>query len=105
MMILLNDSLLDDYSKQSVQLKDTFFCFLDELKYVPCSVGEPLGLPWDKYMTNKGGQVLDPENTRGTGVSILVDSDIITYVHKLVCDIDVNSRSVPVQQCAVQKLF
>ena len=105
MMILLNDSLLDDYSKQSVQLKDTFFCFLDELKCVPCSVGEPLSLPWDKYMTNKGGQVLDPENTRGTGVSILVDSDIITYVHKLVCDIDVNSRSVPVQQCAVPKLF
>lgn len=101
MMILLSDSLIEDYSKQSVQLKNTFFCYLDELKGVPCSVGEPLGLPWDKYMTNKGGQVLDPANTRGTGVSILVDTDIITYVHKLVCDIDV--CGVPVQQCAVYK--
>ena len=47
--------------------------------------------PWDKYIFNKGGQVLSPDLTNGTGVSILTDSDVISYVHKLVCDIDVSS--------------
>lgn len=91
MNMLIGDSLLDDFSRQSVQLKNTFFVYLDALGGVPGAVGETLEKPWDKYLTNKGGQVLSPDRTRGTGVSILVETDLISFVHKLVCDIDVSS--------------
>jgi hypothetical protein len=90
MMMLIGESLPEDFSKQSVQLKNTFMVYLDPLHGVPCSVGHRLDAPWDKYITNKGGQVLDPERTKGTGVSILIESDEESYVHKLVFDIDVN---------------
>lgn len=91
MMMLIGDSMLEDFAKQSAQLKNMFFVYLDSLNGVVSSVGEPLDVPWDKYQTNKGGQVLSPDRTRGTGVSILVDTDLISFVHKLVCDIDVSS--------------
>lgn len=91
MMMLIGESLIDDFSRQSVQLKNMFFVYLDALGGVPGSIGDTLEKPWDKYLTNKGGQVLSPDRTRGTGVSILVDSDLISFVHKLVCDIDVSS--------------
>jgi len=57
-------------------------------------MGEPIVMPWDKYITNKGGQVLDPARTVKTGVSILVETDLISFVHKLVCDIDVDGVHV-----------
>ena len=91
MMMLIGDSMPEDFSKQSVMLKNSFFVYLDPLGGVPGSVGERLDDPWDKYIFNKGGQVLSPDLTNGTGVSILTDSDAISYVHKLVCDIDVSS--------------
>lgn len=92
MMMLIGESLPEDFSKQSVQLKNTFMVYLDPLHGVPCSVGHRLDAPWDKYITNKGGQVLDPERTKGTGVSILIESDEESYVHKLVFDIDVKAE-------------
>ena len=93
MLRLLDASLIDDYARQSVQLKNTFFCYLDMLGGVPASMGDPIVMPWDKYITNKGGQVLDPCKTVKTGVAILVESSLISFLHKLVCDIDVNLAS------------
>ena len=93
MNLLIGDSLIDDFSRQSIQLKNTFYTYLDALGGVPGSIGDTLEKPWDKYLTNKGGQVLSPDRTRGTGVSILVESDMISFVHKLVCDIDVSSTT------------
>ena len=92
MMMLIGDSMPEDFSKQSVMLKNSFFVYLDP-DGVPGSVGERMDDPWDKYIFNKGGQVLSPDLTKGTGVSILTDSDAVSYVHKLVCDIDVSSTT------------
>ena len=90
MMMLIGDSCLEDFAKQTAKLKNMFFVYLEPLNGAPASSGGSLEVPWDKYQTNKGGQVLDPELTRGTGVSILVDSDRESYVHKLVADEDVS---------------
>lgn len=91
MMMLIGDSGPEDFSKQSVQLKNTFYVELDPKGGIPGSVGHRLDSPWDKYITNKGGQVLDPTRTKGTGVSILIEFDGESYVHKLVFDMDVRS--------------
>lgn len=91
MNLLIGDSMLEEFSKQSAQLKNMFFVHLESKGGVPASVGGSLEVPWDKYQTNKGGQVLSPDLTNGTGVSILIDSMVVAYVHKLVCDIDVSS--------------
>lgn len=99
MIRLLDASLIDDFSRQSIQLKNTFFCYLDALGGVPAAMGEPIVMPWDKYITNKGGQVLDPARTMSTGVSILVETDLISFVHKLVCDLDVDGVPAWRQAC------
>ena len=94
MMMLIGDSLPEDFSKQSIQLKNTFYVHLDSKGGIgiPGAVGQRLDSPWDKYITNKGGQVLDPTRTKGTGVSILIESDNESYVHKLVFDMDVGAE-------------
>lgn len=91
MMLLIGDSMLEEFSKQSAQLKNMMYVYLEPLGGVPASVGNSLEVPWDKYQTNKGGQVLSPDRTVGTGVSILIDAMIVSFVHKLVCDIDVSA--------------
>lgn len=91
MIQLIGISNLEDFAKQTIQLKNTFYEYLDPYDKVPASVGESMESPWDQYITNKGGAVLDPSNTFGTGIAILKESDIVSMVHKFVCDIDVSS--------------
>lgn len=88
---LIGYSMLEDFSRQSIQLKNMFYNHLEPQQAVPGSVGQQLNSPWDKYISNTGGQVLSPDRTMGTGVPILIESLIISYLHKLVCDIDVSS--------------
>ncbi len=92
MIRLIGISNLEDFAKQTIQLKNTFFEYLDPMDKIPASVGESMEAPWDKYIVNKGGAVLDPSNTFGTGVSILKESDTPSMVHKFVCDIDVSAE-------------
>lgn len=90
MLMLTGDSLIDDFAHQSVQLKNTFYVHLNEENRngVPSAMGNKIDNPWDKYIFNKGGAVLSPDRCKGTGVSILLETDNESYVHKYVCDED-----------------
>lgn len=92
---LIGASRLEDFSKQTVQLKNYFFEWLQPQGKVPASVGEPLDQPYDRYIINKGGAVLDPLNALGTGVPILKESDTLSSVQKIVCDEDVKLAERP----------
>jgi len=89
LMNLIGPSRLEDFSKQTVQLKNTFYEWLLPQGKVPASIGEPLVKDTDQYIINQGGAVLDPLNARGTGVPILKESDKLSSVQKIVCDEDV----------------
>lgn len=91
LLMLTDISNLADFNKQSVMLKNSFYEYLEEKDCVPGSMGEPLGDSWDKWITNKGGAVLDTTRTFDSGIPILKESDIVSMVHKVVCDIDVSS--------------
>ena len=91
MIQLIGVSNLEDFAKQTIQLKNTFYEYLDPQDKIPASIGESMESPWDIYINNKGGAVLDPSNTMNTGVPILKESDAVSNVHKFVCDIDVSS--------------
>ena len=90
-MQLIGVSNLEDFAKQTIQLKNTFYEYLDQYDKVPASVGESMESPWDMYINNKGGAVLDPSNLEGAAVPILKESDVIGRLMKFVCDIDVSS--------------
>ena len=91
LMQLIGVSNLEDFAKQTIQLKNTFYEYLDQYDKVPASVGESMESPWDMYINNKGGAVLDPSNLEGAAVPILKESDVIGRLMKFVCDIDVSS--------------
>lgn len=95
-MVMLSDvSTLDEFHHQSVQLKNSFYAYLDKVGKIPGSVGDPLEHPWDKYIHNKGGAVLDPERsvgfTPGITVPCLEESDDIGRAARFVLDEDVSS--------------
>jgi len=85
---LIGPSNLQDFSKQTIQLKNLFFEWLLPQDKVPASIGEPIDQDYDKWITNQGGAVLDPKDARKAGVPILKESDRITTVQKYIHDID-----------------
>lgn len=90
---LIDVSLLRDFAKQTVQLKNAFFDYCLSKNCVPGSVGRTtMAKPHDEMIHNIGGTVLSPDNAFGTGVSILEEHDGKTMHHRAVCDIDVSSE-------------
>lgn len=95
-MVMLSDvSTLDEFHHESVKLKNSFYAYLDGIGKIPGSVGDPLVHPWDKYIHNKGGAVLDPERSVGhcPGVTVpcLKETDDIGRQARFVLDEDVTS--------------
>lgn len=92
-MVMLSDvSMLDEFHHQSVQLKNSFYAYLDAINMIPASVGDPLRQPWDKLIRNKGGAVLDPDRSLGICVPSIIETDDAGRVSRFVCDIDVSSE-------------
>lgn len=92
MCMLIGVSTLDVFSHQSLQLKNSFYEYLEQFNKVPASIGEPIPDPWDKYIVNSGGAVLSPDNATDIGVSALKELfDAIVRACRFVCDIDVSS--------------
>lgn len=92
MCMLIGNSTLDEFAHQSVQLKNSYYEYLDGLGRVPASIGEPIRDPWDKYIENKGGAVLSPDNAIAIAVAALwEDPDFVMQASRFVCDIDVSS--------------
>lgn len=95
-LVMLSDaSTLDEFHHESVKLKNSFYVYLDGIGKIPGSVGDPLEHPWDKYIHNKGGAVLDPERSVGhcPGVTVpcLDETDDIGRQARFVLDEDVTA--------------
>lgn len=88
---LLGLSNPEDFNKQSVMLKNYYFDWLQPKGKVPPSVGESLEIPSDRYIVNRGGLVINVNNTFGTGVAIIKENKQLTRVMKFVFDIDAKS--------------
>ena len=92
MLQLTGCSRLKDFSKQTVQLKNTFYDHCRNNGMVPASVGGSLSVDTDKYIVNIGGGVLSPDLARGVGAPILIEApDLETGMCVSVRDIDVSS--------------
>ena len=91
MVMLSGDSLMDEFHHQSVQLKNSFYVYLDGINMVPGSVGDTLDLPFDGYIDNRGGAVLDPDRSfTNIAVPSVEETDDVGRVSRFVCDIDVS---------------
>ena len=84
-------SRLQDFSRQTVQLKNYFYAKLREQHCVTAAVGNSMLTKWDTYIANVGGGVLSPTLAKNTGIAILEEASAITDVCKYAADIDVTS--------------
>lgn len=93
-MVMLSDvSTMDEFHHQSIQLKNSFYVYLDKKGKVPGSVGNALDQPWDHCIDNKGGAVLDPERSfENIAVPSISGSEAIGRVARFVLDLDVTSE-------------
>jgi DNA polymerase elongation subunit (family B) len=92
MMNLIDVSDLRDFSRQTVQLRNSFYDYCRKLNMVTASIGSPATKEWDDQINNVGGGVLDPMLVRGTGVVALQESDEETKLHRLVADFDATGK-------------
>ena len=84
-------SLLKNFSKQTVMVRDGDYVYALENGYVPASVGPSMYTEWDSEMPKVGGTVLPPEKAVGTHVAILDGVDAPTQVSLFVNDLDESS--------------
>ena len=91
-LIGLSDcSLLKNFSKQTVMVRDGDYVYALENGHVPASVGPSMYTEWDSEMPKVGGTVLPPEKAVGTHVPILDGIDAPTQVSLFVNDLDESS--------------
>ena len=90
MMMLIGVSTLDVFSHQSLQLKNSFYEYLDTKDRVPSSIGQPINDEWDGWIQNKGGAVLSPDNAVAISVAALQESDEKRNAARFVLDMDVS---------------
>lgn len=89
---LVDNSRLSDFAKQTTQLKNMFYDYLQARNCVPASVAGSIETEYDDLTENLGGAVLDPNRARNTGVRVLQElPNHISFLNKLVSDIDVSS--------------
>lgn len=92
MVKLSGDSLPSDFNHESVKLKNSFYVQLDGINMVPGSVGVALDQPFDKFIDNRGGAVLDPDRSfKNIAVPSLIETDDIGRVSRFVVDLDVKA--------------
>lgn len=92
LVMLAGYSRLQDFSRQTVQLKNHFYNYCRENHMVPASVGTTMTTKYDHCLANVGGGVLSPTLAVGTGTPILREMpDKPTDVCKEAMDIDVSA--------------
>lgn len=91
-MVALSDcSMLEDFSKQTVQLKAQFYRYLIGKRCIPGAVDGSMAAPTDVLIGNIGGAVLNPVLMKSKGIAALQESDTPTSIYRLSADIDVSS--------------
>ena len=91
-LIGLSDcSLLKNFSKQTVMVRDGDYVYALENGHVPASVGPSMYTEWDSQMPKAGGTVLPPEKAVGARVPVLKGVEAPTQVSLFVNDLDESS--------------
>ena len=81
-------SLLKNYSKQTICVRDGDYNYGLENGHVPASASLDMFTEWDKMMPKVGGTVLPPEKAVGTRLKLLKDSNNDTLIVIMVVDLD-----------------
>jgi hypothetical protein len=88
---LIGSSLIKDFNKQTVMLKNRFYWYCKERNLIPASPGKDMITEFDSFINKVGGTVLPPERTQNIGLNILKEIDIETLFYFFVSDLDVSS--------------
>lgn len=91
MVELADCSMLQDFAKQTVQLKAQFYKYLMEQKLIPGSVAGSIKQEYDDTIGNIGGAVLSPTLMKVRGLPCLKESSIRSAIYRLAADLDVSS--------------
>lgn len=86
-------SPLQEFAHQTKMLTNNFYEYCREHGMVPAAVGGSQLKATDGMIYNVGGAVLDPVNIRGASLPVLDETDDLTQLYALVCDIDVSSAT------------
>lgn len=91
-MLALSDcSLIQDFSRQTVQLTAQFYSYLVNQGKMPGACAGSMKKDVDTYIGNIGGAVLNPVLLIEKGMSVLKESSMKTNIFKLASDLDVSS--------------
>lgn len=91
MIELADCAMLQDFAKQTVQLKAQFYKYLINQRLIPGSVAGSIKQPFDDAIGNIGGAVLNPTLMKRKGIPCLQESDMESAIYRLAMDLDVSS--------------
>lgn len=97
MVMLTKDTDLPSFSKQTVQLKNWFYNYCRGENCVPSACKGDQTKPYDKYIHNVGGGVLNPLLARETGTRRIKENNHLTNLNLMVSDLDVVSMYPHIQ--------
>jgi len=90
---LLGNSLIGDFSKQTILLKNAFYQYCIERGKVPATVGTQMLTPYDELVPKLGGTVLPPYLISGAGLKAIKQRpNHETLINIFVKDEDVGSE-------------
>lgn len=88
-MIGLSDcSLLKNFSKQTIMVRDSDYVYAQENNHIPAAAGPTSFTKWDSEMPKAGGTVLPPEKAVGVSIPALRGIDRPTQVSIMTNDLD-----------------
>lgn len=89
---LVGCSLLSDFSKQTIMLKNDFYSYCYDRGLISGTVGATMGTPYDDLMSKAGGTVLPPYLARDMGLKCVSERpNLHTLVNIFIKDIDASS--------------
>ena len=92
MCMLVGNSLLKDFSKQTIMLKNDFYEYCKERGMISGTVGTSMGTPFDDYIGKAGGTVLPPYLAKDMGLQCVQQRpNLHTLVNIFIKDIDASS--------------
>ncbi len=92
MCMLVGNSLLKDFSKQTVMLKNDFYEYCLNRGMIAGTVGEHMGTPYDDMIGKAGGTVLSPYLAKDMGLQCIEERpNLHTLVNIFIKDIDASS--------------
>ena len=91
MIELADCAMIQDFAKQTVQLKAQFYKYLLNLRLIPGSVAGSIKQQYDNAIGNIGGAVLNPTLMKVKGLPCLKESSLRSSIYRLAMDLDVSS--------------